>query len=234
MPRAERTRRPDDDQLDLTSLLAPDARPEPASADPSVDTSAVTAAHDGPSRSATESAAELEVCAQQQLRQVSASLENTLGDRDEAAWANSDYGWIRNLAAARKGRVAERLVASHLAAHGTIVTPARGPGHSFTIAETRVKVRCSLRWAGGEFKFQQVTHGEFDLLCLLGIEPNRAHAWVLTPKDLIDRIDPTLGWLSFPATAPPAWMAVHGPRICDLPARLTAHAAPPAGPTLLP
>src|SRR4051794_35314566 len=57
-----------------------------------------------------------------------AALEATYAAGDDA-WADSRYAWIRNLAPARRGKVAGQLVDRWLTAAGVDVAPRLSPDH---------------------------------------------------------------------------------------------------------
>lgn len=182
MPRKERTTRPDPEQLDLSTLLGDRGR-EVLSEDD----------------------------AQARLAQTAARMEaEHAGDPESALWYGSPYQWVRNLATARKSKAAERLVAAALASQGIVPARSSGPGHDFTYAGERYKVRMSMRWASGEYVFQHVTGGDPHLVCLFGLSPAAAHLWVVAKDVLAEHATEGTGWLSFPVTHPPAWLAEHG------------------------
>lgn len=218
MPGRERSRRPGPDDEDLTGLLNELSGPVEWS----------------------------EADAQDAMTRAAQRLGREMIDADAKAWEGSEYAWMRSLAAAAKGKAAERLVASFLAGQDLVVSSARGSGYSFaltapgtdqsTIGEAdivtvdaprrassslRVKVRLSLRWATGDFVFQQLEHGEYDKLVLLGVEPARVCAWVVSAGEVHGKVDASTGWLSFPAGSPPAWLAGCGPDLAGLRSRLT-------------
>jgi hypothetical protein len=144
------------------------------------------------------------------------TLEADYANRDADPWVDSQYAWIRNLAPARRGKVGGQLVDRWLRAAGVDVAPRLNNEHDRVISGHKTEVKMSTLWAGtGEYTFQQLRDQDYQLLILLGISPDRAHAWVLPKHAVLAEIGQTTTgaeprWLTFPAASAPAWLTPYG------------------------
>jgi hypothetical protein len=188
VPRKERTTRPAADQLDLSTLLGESPRIWLTEED-----------------------------AQAALAFSSSRLSADLVDAEAALWDDSPYAWVRLLPTARKSKAAERLVAAALSTQG--LTPSRPSSakYDFSFRGERYKVRMSMRWASGDYTFQNVSSGpgDYDVLLLLGVSPQQVHLWVLEPRTAAQHVSEKTGWLSFPSDHVPEWLGGHGGSLVD-------------------
>jgi hypothetical protein len=148
------------------------------------------------------------------------SAEVQLGFEDAAAdaWEASPFGWIRREPSRRKGAIGETLVRDWAAHEQMRVEPAQSSGHDCRLDGVLVEVKFSLIWGGGEFVFQQLRNQDYEVACLLGLEPQRAHLWAV-PKAIIwehstgqhtGAAAQDTRWLRFPAAQPPEWLLSYG------------------------
>lgn len=133
-------------------------------------------------------------------------------------WADSPFAWIRTLPSRQRGKIGEQLVSGWCAAKGLDVTASGDSEADRVIAGWRVEVKFSTVWASGVFKFQQIRDQNYDYAICLGLSPFDAQSWLIskealrcyvighTPQHAGARGTDTF-WLSFPASAPPAWLA---------------------------
>lgn len=161
---------------------------------------------------------------QSQLRQQMTDFDDVLaiaeeyhGDRIriDPSWDQSPIGWLQSAAPSTRGAVGRRIVRSLLAANGFEVS---GGAVNFSIGGTRMVSKTSLRWAGGEFVFQQFKFSTFDIAALVGIEPESVSLWFVPRSELVRRAEGQHGgadaietaWLRFTASSPPQWLAQYG------------------------
>lgn len=148
------------------------------------------------------------------------SAEVQLGFEDAAAdeWEASPFGWIRREPSRRKGAIGEVLVKDWAASEGMRVEQATDTGHDCRLDGVRVEVKFSLLWGGGEFVFQQIRDQNYDVACLLGLEPQRVRLWAVPKSELWERATgqhtgaaaQDTKWLRFPAASPPGWLEPYG------------------------
>lgn len=148
------------------------------------------------------------------------SAEVALGFEDAAAdeWETSPFGWIRREPSRRKGAIGEALVKDWAAHEGMKVESALDSGHDCQLDGLRVEVKLSLLWGGGEFVFQQIRDQNYEVACLLGLEPQGVHLWVVPKKVLWKHATgqhtgaaaQDTKWLRFPAATPFPWLKPHG------------------------
>lgn len=148
------------------------------------------------------------------------SAEVQLGFEDAAAdaWEASPFGWIRREPSRRKGAIGEALVRDWAAEEGLTVERALNTGHDCRLDGLRVEVKFSLLWGGGEFVFQQIRDQDYEIACLLGLEPQRVRLWAV-PKDVLwahatgqhtGAAAQDTKWLRFAATDSPEWLRPFG------------------------
>jgi hypothetical protein len=148
------------------------------------------------------------------------SAEVALGFEDAAAdeWETSPFGWIRREPSRRKGAIGEALVKDWATHEGMKVDSALDSGHDCQLDGLRVEVKLSLLWGGGEFVFQQIRDQNYEVACLLGLEPQGVHLWVVPKKVLWKHATgqhtgaaaQDTKWLRFPATTPSQWLKPYG------------------------
>ena len=148
------------------------------------------------------------------------SAEVQLGFEDAAAdaWEASPFGWIRREPSRRKGAIGETLVKDWAAQEGLTVRPPTDTGHDCRLDGLLVEVKFSLLWGGGEFVFQQIRDQNYQVACLLGLEPQRVRLWAV-PKDVLwahatgqhtGAAAQDTKWLRFTAAKPPEWLREFG------------------------
>ncbi len=142
---------------------------------------------------------------------------------EDEAWEGSPFDWFRKKASATKGKIGRDLVASVLDSNG--FDPARR-GMGFEVNKRSIRVRTSLMWGGGDFKFEQFRDTDFDFVFCLGLYPESAYGWLIPKGELIqngnlqDRegLTPQHGgqagtedfWLSINTSSTPAWLEPYG------------------------
>jgi hypothetical protein len=148
------------------------------------------------------------------------SAEVQLGFEDAAAdeWEASPFGWIRREPSRRKGAIGEALVRDWATQEGLAVERPTDTGHDCRLAGILVEVKFSLLWAGGEFVFQKIRDQNYEVACLLGLEPQQVHLWAV-PKDVLwehatgqhtGAAAQDTKWLRFKAANPPEWLLRFG------------------------
>lgn len=134
-------------------------------------------------------------------------------------WAASPFRWIVVLPSSPKGAVAAALVRAWATREGLSVLPRVNSGHDLIIDPLKVEVKFSTLWKGGVFKFQQLRDQEYDLVALLGLEPQRVRLWFVPKRELWKpempgqhggRAGTDTKWLTFLAAAPPPWLEAYG------------------------
>lgn len=177
--------------------------------------------------------------AQASFADHAAALEAAYAAGQPDPWAGSRYAWIRNLAPARRGKAGGQLVDRWLRATGVDVAPRLNSEHDRVVAGRKAEIKLSTLWTGtGEYTFQQLRDQDYELLILLGVSPEKVHAWVLPKHAALAHLTADMGartagadarWLTFPAARPPAWLAPYGgplPTALDALATLTSPAGP--------
>jgi len=149
---------------------------------------------------------------QQGLRTAAGDLERTYLSGDDPAWADSAFDWIRKLPPARRGRAGLDLVDTWAQTHGIPIDAGASRGWDRRLAGMRAEVKMSTQWATGEFVFQQIEDGPYDVLVLLGLSPERAFLWIVPRATALAYVsaDTKVSWISFHPSAPPAWLTTHG------------------------
>jgi hypothetical protein len=102
---------------------------------------------------------------------------------EDVAWEGSPFDWFRKKASATKGRLGRDLVAALLMSAG--FTSFRR-GMDVVANEQAIKVRLSLKWGAGHFKFEQLRDSNYDFVFCLGLCPDRAYGWLIPKEELID------------------------------------------------
>ena len=109
----------------------------------------------------------------ERLAQLSEEVAADYVDQSASEWETSPFAWIRELPSSRtKGKVGESLVKAWAKLEGIEVRPPTDSGHDCILDGVLVEVKFSLRWAGGEFVFQQIRDQSYEVAALLGIEPH--------------------------------------------------------------
>lgn len=148
------------------------------------------------------------------------SAEAQLGFEDAAAdaWEASPFGWIRREPSRRKGAIGEALVRDWATQAGMTVERAQNSGHDCRLDGVPIEVKFSLLWGGGEFVFQQIRDQDYEVACLLGLEPQRVYLWSV-PKDILwqhatgqhtGAAAQDTKWLRFAAARVPDWLQPYG------------------------
>lgn len=135
------------------------------------------------------------------LQQAATAVSQRLEARyaaDDGAWAHSPHSWIRRLPPARRGRAAADIAEAVLRGIGWDVTGRTAPGHDRVVAGTRIAVKLSTLWETGVYNFQHLRADGCDQLLLLGVSPERIHAW-LVPAGAVDA---AAGWCTVDPAAP--------------------------------
>lgn len=150
---------------------------------------------------------------QSALADISAATQQQFNDPDQEAWAISPYGWVKRVATVSRGKAATALLHSLLTKAGLPVAARTSTEHDLLVNGHRTRVKLSTLWAAGEYTFQQIRPGDYDVLVLLGLSPQRAHLWVVPKNEALARIETARGdtaWLTFTPNRPPDWLNEHG------------------------
>lgn len=135
-------------------------------------------------------------------------------------WQDSPYTWFKRLPPARRGTTGQALVARWLAHCGVTSAPRHGDGdHDLVIdrpdgTQVRAQLRVSTQWSEGDFVFQGVKPGTYDVLVLLGVAPHHVYLWAVPQGAALPQRD-TAGWLTVPAGRAPRWIAEFGGSLTD-------------------
>lgn len=133
-------------------------------------------------------------------------------------WEASPFAWIKREPPRRKGAIGEGLVKAWARHEGFAVTPSTDAGHDCRLNSLRVEVKFSMVWEGGLFVFQQIRDQNYQVVALLGIEPQAVRLWMV-PKDELWRralgqhtgaMAQDTKWLQFAAESPPDWLSGFG------------------------
>lgn len=160
----------------------------------------------------------------ERLARLSEQVASEYVDPAAADWEASPFAWIRRIPSSRtKGKVGESLVETWARSEGIAVGPPTDPGNDCTLDGVLVEVKFSLRWAGGEFVFQQIRDQNYEVAALLGIEPQSAYLWFVPKAQLWTCASAQHGgakgkdtrWLRFRANDPPSWLREWGGSFSD-------------------
>lgn len=150
---------------------------------------------------------------QERLCALASTTEARFTSADDAAWAVSPFGWVKRLPTVTRGKAAAALVSALLGEAGAVVGARTSADHDFTVNGRRVRLKLSTRWASGEYNFQQLKDGPYDVLMLLGLSPDRAHLWAVSRQDAMTNLDPErngAAWLTFTPDTQPGWLMSAG------------------------
>jgi hypothetical protein len=133
-------------------------------------------------------------------------------------WEASPFAWIKREPSRRVGAIGEGLVKAWARHEGISVEPATDAGHDCRLGGVATEVKFSTRWAGGDFVFQQIRDQSYQVVALLGIEPQAVRLWVVPKNELWSQSSgqhtganaQDTKWLRFPAADPPPWLAAYG------------------------
>jgi hypothetical protein len=159
---------------------------------------------------------------------LSAGVQLAFEDTAADEWDASPFGWIRREPSRRKGAIGEALVRDWAAQEGMRVERPTDSGHDCRIDGLPVEIKFSLLWAGGQFVFQQIRDQSYEIVCLLGLEPQRVRLWAV-PKGVVwehatgqhtGAAAQDTKWLRFPAVQPPEWLRPYGGTLPDARAAL--------------
>lgn len=146
---------------------------------------------------------------------------------DEAAWADSPFGWLRIGPSSRqKGTIGEKLVSDYLACKGFDVSRSPDSEADRIVGGKRVEIKMSTLWEKGFYRFQQLRDQNYDFAICLGLSPFDAHCWVLPKEILIERMKTgdiphqhggaegrDTAWLTVNPEAVPEWLNEWGGRL---------------------
>lgn len=131
--------------------------------------------------------------------------------------------WVRREPPRRKGAIGELLVKAWARHEGVQVAPPSDPGHDLTLNEIRAEVKFSLLWESGDYVFQQLREQSYEVVCLLGLEPQSVAFWI-APKEIVwehatgqhtGAEAQDTKWLRFRAARPPHWLRPYGGTLAD-------------------
>lgn len=123
------------------------------------------------------------------LASFAKSIRNDIEELSEF-WEESQLSWVIQLAAAKKGKLGRKLIASWLAAMGVTIDHTKDNKAGFIYKGFRIATKFSTLWSEGSYKFQQIRKEGYDYLICLGISPHGAHCWVFTREFIIDKTKP--------------------------------------------
>lgn len=147
------------------------------------------------------------------MAKLSADLEDEHRTRTPNRWVDSPFQWLRHEAPSRKGAIGKEMFKRWAQSAGFEVAAA--PPRSqcdCVVAGLKVAVKFGLQWANGTFVFEQIRKQDYAVGALLGLEPQRAHLWVV-PRDILwrgsqEQHGSETHWLRFHPSEPPGARAV--------------------------
>jgi hypothetical protein len=148
----------------------------------------------------------------------SAKVQESYAAEGTDPWEASPFGWIKREPSRRIGAIGEQLVKAWAAHEGIRVEAASDAGHDCRLNGIPTEVKFSTRWAKGNFVFQQIRDQTYEVVALLGIEPQAVHLWIVPKEELWLRAAgqhtgasaQDTRWLRFPASRPPDWLMTFG------------------------
>ena len=157
-----------------------------------------------------------------QLSTIAANLKTEYTQTDDR-WADSPFGWLRNLPSRRRGAVFEKLIAEWCAERGLDVSASPDSDADMVVDGARVEVKGSTLWETGTYTFQQIRDQNYRVLVCLGISPFDAHCWAI-PKQEIMRLwssgeirsqhggikGTDTAWITIDPAEPPGWILAYG------------------------
>ncbi len=166
---------------------------------------------------------------------LSAEYVDDFPTAEDLAWEGSPFNWIRQEASGTKGKIGRDHARSILEGLGIAVGSV---GTALTANGTEIRVKLSLEWGAGAFKFQQIRDEPFECVFCLGLYPEEAYGWLIPRGDLIvdgvwqerEGLTPQHGgvagtdtyWLSVDPANPPAWLFPYGGNLTAFEAVLAA------------
>lgn len=156
------------------------------------------------------------------LAEISSNLEASRSPEDRE-WAQSPFGWLRQLPSRARGATGENLITDWCEALGYTVEPAGVSDADRLIEGRRVEIKLSTLWANGRFKFQQIRDQDYEIMICIGLTPRLEDVaiWIIPKQILMTRPDGVSGqhggagavetlWLDVRVGDPPQWMARWG------------------------
>jgi site-specific DNA-methyltransferase (adenine-specific) len=125
-------------------------------------------------------------------------------------WKNSPFGWVLQLSAAKKGKLARQLVYIWCQRRGLSVGYTRG-SNPLMVNERQIAIKMSTLWADGKYKFQQIRDKGYDYVVCLGISPFELHCWIFEREYAIKNATPQ----HKSATGAEYWIAINPNKIDD-------------------
>jgi hypothetical protein len=142
---------------------------------------------------------------------------------EDEAWEGSPFDWFRKKASSTKGKIGRDLALSIFESAGFGVLR---KGVAFEIRGKTIRVKTSLIWGAGEFKFEQFRDSDYDFVLCLGLYPNKSYAWFIPKEELIDngimqeregltgqhggKEDADDFWLAVNVSSVPDWLTPYG------------------------
>jgi hypothetical protein len=158
------------------------------------------------------------------LEQLSANLSNLYPEaiKENKAWAESKFDWMRTLPPARKGAIGRDLASGLLQSYGLTCTSSR---YLLRVNGQGISVKTSLMWGAGVIKFQNIRNTDYDFILCQGIYPTTSYGWLIPKKEiwvngkLQSRLRLTGqhggktgddAWIGIDPQDPPAWIKKYG------------------------
>lgn len=138
--------------------------------------------------------------------------------REDNAWADSPFAWIRTCPSRQVGKIGERLVAGWCVSKGLEVIGCRDSEADLLIEGHRVEVKFSTLWESGVYVFQQIRNQDYEYIICLGVSPFDAHCWVMPKGVALEKASPQhtgrggeeTFWFHVKVDSPPKWMSKYG------------------------
>ena len=148
--------------------------------------------------------------------------------KNDAAWKGSPFAWIWARSSRQKGAIGEKLVSNYLASKNFRIERSPDQESDRIINGSRAEIKCSMLWASGMYKFQQLRDQNYEFAICLGLSPFDVHCWVL-PKTVImqkwksGEIGPQhrgqsgtdTAWLEVSPDDTPEWLQAFGGKLSE-------------------
>ena len=115
---------------------------------------------------------------------INAELRDEMVQDQVDPWEASPFAWIRRANSRRRGAIGEALMRRWAREMGILVQDPVTSGHDCRFDGVPVEVKTSLLWEGGWLSFQQLRDQDYEVACLLGIEPLQIQLWAV-PKGVL-------------------------------------------------
>jgi hypothetical protein len=162
---------------------------------------------------------DVDTCAVCAFSDVMTGLNEETVAATRAAWEKSPFKWMLNLGPKVKGALGEKAVERWLTKYGFDVQKPESMEHDRIVNGRKVEVKMSMMWEDGRLNFAQIRDQDYEVIVLVGYEPQKASMWVLPKSVAIELSDPQHGgsdasgetrWFGFQPSDIPEIMKQYG------------------------